>query len=275
MQLLGDPRCDDQPGIVELVRPARDVAYRQTTGSGVGGSGVPGSIVPLDLAAGARLDAVQVALTGWARVICEERGVGVQAGDQDVIVVAAEFLAENLEWIRHKDFAAEILREIGDCLQAVRSVVAGRRERIYLGVCGAALVAITPEVAAEHGIHPDSAERGLAPCDGRVYGNIGASKAACKTCGARYDQGARTAERAKLAHGHTYTAAEIAAAYPGVVLAGTIRQWRKRGLLPVHGEADGRRLYAVAEVLTLVESSKERHEQATQRKVAQAAGTGA
>jgi hypothetical protein len=235
--------------IAELVAPARDVAHRQTSGDGTGGAGVPGSRVPLDLAAGARLDAVQVALTGWARVVAEERNVGVVPGGRDVIVVAAQFLAANLEWLRHKDYVDDVLREIGDCVQAMRSVTAGRRERIYLGTCGA--LVLTPE-PWEPGT-PASTE-----CEGSVYGWIGASKAVCKACGARYDQEARITERAEKAHSHWYTAAEIAAAYPGVVLAGTIRKWRQRGLLTVHGEVDGHRLYQVAEVLALVESTKER-----------------
>jgi hypothetical protein len=221
--------------------------------------------VPIDLAAGARLDAVQAALTGWARVVAEERNRGVEPDGQDLIVVAARFLAVNLEWLRHKDFVDEVLREIGDCVSAMRSVTAGRRERIYLGTCGALIVESYERTEPLPGVIDEAFT--TRQCEGGVYGSIGASKAVCKACGAKHDQDARITDRSEKAHGYTYTAAEIAAAYPGVVLAGTIRQWRRRGLLTVHGEVDGHRLYSVAEVLALVESARER--QAGRRETAE------
>jgi hypothetical protein len=239
--------------IAELVEPARAIAYRQTSGDGTGGGCVPGSRVPIDLAAGARLDTVQVALTGWARELAEARNVGAVPDGRDVIVLAAAYIAQCLEIARHKEWVDEMLREISDCLATMRYVTDRRRERIYLGMCRAVLL-----VEGVEGPHA---------CEGSVYGSVGASRATCKACGARYDQEARIAERNELAHARTYTAAEIAAAYPGVVLASTIRQWRRRGLLTVHGEVDGHRLYQVSEVLALAESTKER--QAGRRETAE------
>lgn len=243
--------------IANLVAPARHIAHRQTSGDGTGGAGVPGSRVPIDLGAGARLDAVQVALTGWAREIAEARSVGVVPDGRDVIVLAAAYITQSLEIARHKRWVDDMLREIGDCLTAMRHVTAPRRERIYLGTCGAAWT----------DWNPDGTPLEAGYCEGSVYGNVGADKATCKACGTRYAQADRIRERAELAHSHWYTAAEIAEAYPGVVLAGTIRKWRQRGLLTVHGEVDGHRLYQVSEVLALVESAKER--QAGRRETAE------
>lgn len=263
--------------IVETVEAARAVMYRQaSTSDGV--HSTPGPRDLLDYGAGARLDAVQTALTGWVRAVREDAKVKSAPREGDLIAACADWLAERVEVIRHLEYADEVLREIADCLTAMRYVTDRRRERIYLGMCGAPVpqpaageadlpccVATTCE---PHGApcchHGDPVECpadpyvGDVPCEGSVYGAVGASKATCKACGAKHDQAARIADRAELAHGYCYSAAEIAEAYPGVVLAGTIRQWRRRGLLTVHGEADGHRLYAVAEVLELAATTKER-----------------
>jgi hypothetical protein len=63
--------------IAELTGPARDVAHGQTSRGSNGGSGKPGSRLPLDLGATARLDAVEQTLATWARHISAERGVAL------------------------------------------------------------------------------------------------------------------------------------------------------------------------------------------------------
>jgi hypothetical protein len=256
LQLLGDAARDDMPGIVELAPAARAVYHRQTATGPTGSThSAPGPRDPIDLQAGARLHAVQTALTGWVRAVREDAKVKSAPREGDLIAACAEWLAEpdHMEAIRHLEYAAELLREISDCWHAMRYVTSPRRERIYLGMCRAVLL-----VEGVEGPHT---------CEGSVYGAVGASRATCRVCGAKHDQETRITERAELAHSHTYTAAEIAAAYPGVVLAGTIRQWRRRGLLTVHGETGGHRLYQVSEVLALVESTRER--QAGRRETAE------
>ena len=65
--------------IAELTPDARAVAARQTRrGPAVRGNGHERPL-PIDLAAGARLDAVQNELTTWARHVAEERGLTVPA----------------------------------------------------------------------------------------------------------------------------------------------------------------------------------------------------
>lgn len=60
----------------DMAPAARDVAHRTSRrGGGGGGSGKPGSSLPLDLGATAKLDAVLAELTTWARHIAETRGV--------------------------------------------------------------------------------------------------------------------------------------------------------------------------------------------------------
>lgn len=245
--------------IGELVAPARDVAHRQTSGDGTGGSGVPGSRVPLDLAAGARLDAVQVALTGWARELAESRSVGVVPDGRDVIVLAAAYIAQSLEIARHKEWIDEMLREIGDCVQAMRDVTAGRRERIYLGTCGAMRWIPDPgddEFGAE------------VECDGDVYGPPDGITGRCRICKAEYDQGERLAQLGEQVIGKAYRASVIAHAYG--LSADTIRSWATERLgeggvvlraakLWAHGhDRQGRPLYLLGEVLALAKQAEQR-----------------
>lgn len=73
-------RCASQAAekltlVVEVTPAARDVAQGLSRRSHGGGSGKPGSRLPLDLTAMAKLDGVQNSLTGWARVISEQRGL--------------------------------------------------------------------------------------------------------------------------------------------------------------------------------------------------------
>jgi hypothetical protein len=62
--------------LADMVPAARAVAHRLGSTQGHGnGSGKPGSTLPLDLGATARLDAVMNALGGWVRLISEQRGL--------------------------------------------------------------------------------------------------------------------------------------------------------------------------------------------------------
>lgn len=72
-------RCASQAAqklaeIAEVAPASRDVANGLSRRSHGGASGKPGSRLPLDLTAMAKLDSVQNALVGWVRVISEQRG---------------------------------------------------------------------------------------------------------------------------------------------------------------------------------------------------------
>lgn len=253
--------------IWNLVEPARAVMYRQTaTGDTV--HSTPGPRDLLDYGAGARLDAVQTALSGWARDL---------SGDQwrpepgEVITQAAAWLAERVETIRHVRQADDILREIWDCLMAMRSVVATPAGRLYLGVCGAAWT----------DWNPDGTPLEAGYCDGDVYGKPGKAAAYCNQCGAAYDQAERRVQVTRLVDGKGFRASVIAHAYG--IPVDTIRGWawvrrdsngvpvREPKLRAVDRDDRGRPLYLVADVLALHEQARQRREQRT----AQAAGMGA
>lgn len=63
--------------IIDMTPAARDVAHGLSRRAGGGSTGKPGSRLPLDLGATARLDGVQNALTTLARTIAETRGVAI------------------------------------------------------------------------------------------------------------------------------------------------------------------------------------------------------
>jgi hypothetical protein len=204
----------------------------------------------------------------------------------DPIAEAVEFLAKHLEYARHSPWVDEMVRDLAECAAVMRGLAAGPRERVYLGPCGAPVpqpaeglpdlpccVATTCEPhgspCCHHGDPVDCpADPYVAdvPCETPLYGRLGASKATCRTCGAEHVPDQRIAERTALAHSYRYTAAEIEQAYGGAILAGTIRQWRKRELLTAHGEADGQALYEVAEVLALAANGHERQQAALTRR---------
>lgn len=172
--------------IQDMLPAATDVAHRQARhGTSTGGHGKPGSALPIDLGATARLDGVRTALTTWARHIAEERGVTV-AGDGEPILVAARWLADHCEWLRHREECPEFLGDVEACARIVRGIARGPAERDYLGPCGASLIAEFAEGSAD-------TER----CEGDVYGPIGGTMGRCQDCGAQYDQADRLDWRGK------------------------------------------------------------------------------
>lgn len=259
--------------IAELTEAARAVMYRQTA-TGDGGHSMPGPRDLLDYGAGQRLMNVQIALTGWARAVAEERGRPNWDGTEspDLIIRAADYLTAHLEWCRHKPWVDELLREVGDCAAAMRSVVAtpAGREREFFGKCDQAWNAGTYS-------EPD---REIA-CDGLVFGKPGKAAANCQACGAVYDQEERRVQVAKLVEGVPMRASVIAHAYG--ISANTIRGWAwvKRDdkgealndpkLKPVGHDGMGRPLYLVADVLALEKQAEQRRQQ----RAAQGAGMGA
>lgn len=274
--------------ISELVEPARAVMYRQTATGGTVHS-TPGPRDLLDYGAGARLDAVQTALTGWVADL-DHAGTW-KPTDGEVIPQAAAWLTERLEIIRHVAHADDILREIWDCLMAMRSIVATPAGRVYLGTCGAETrqdgCALRSDSLCQQAIDslqrcaPDTCAAAQNQCNGDVYGKPDKAAAYCNACGAAYDQDERRIQVAKLVQGVPMRASVIAHAHG--ISVDTIRGWAwvkrdKDGnplnepkLKPAGRDDRGRPLYLVADVLALEKQAEQRRKQ----RAAQAAGMGA
>jgi hypothetical protein len=251
--------------IGELIADARDVAYGLSGSQGdAGASAVPGSRVPLNLGAGAKLDGVAAELYRIAENIWTIRTTYPPFADTaDPIAVLARWLPDQLEWLRHRSDANTILADIAACARVMRGVVAGPVELRYLGPCGAEIETCGVGWQDEHGDHwacdlpsdhPGDQhvfhDRDLPPCDGDVYGRPNAEKGRCRTCKAEHDQDARRKWLDETVRGYTYTAREIADAYE--INVKTIRSWADRGHLTAHGQdRDGRPLYNLGDVLDL------------------------
>lgn len=271
--------------IADMTPAARAESQGLASHSGGGGTGKPGSRLPFDLGATARLDAVQGELATLARQIGEQRGQAVPltlprrgpvcpaCGHEscaairerelvDVIVAAALWLPAHLEWLRHRQEVDEALATIEACARIVAGIARGPAPQRYLGPCGA-------ERDAFADIETDLRAGWTRTCDGDIYAREGASVGRCRTCGAEVSTDARRAWLDAEARSHAYTAAEIAAAYP--IKANTIRQWLSRGLLVQHGELDGRPLLLLGDVLDLAAGDAARRETARAERARRAA----
>jgi hypothetical protein len=289
---FADVHCRDRAAaqlveIADMVPAARDIAHGlSSTLSGSGGSGKPGSRLPLDLGATARCDSVANVLTTWTRHVAEERGLrtpqpgaySVYAASDDPLEFAALWLGEHLEWLRHRPECDEFLADVEAAVRVMRGIVRGPAAQRYLGPCGAPQIAIDPDVAAEHGIHPANAALGLAPCDGDVYARDNAATGRCRTCGAEVSTAERQAWLDSEVRSRAFRAAEIASAYR--INVKTIRSWAterqarydhsgtqvqapRPAKLHAHGwDRDGRPLFLVGEVLDLAAVDAARREEA-------------
>jgi hypothetical protein len=187
--------------ITDMLGAALDVAHRQARHrTGGGTSGKPGSALPLNLGATARLDGVRTALTTWARHIAEERGVDGPRAEHygHPISAAVSWLRGHLEWMRHRAEVDEFLRDVEACARIVRGIARGPADRVYLGPCGA-YVGIECKVCQatdiDHHRECDvTCPHKFVPagtCDGDVYGLPDGDTGRCRQCGAEFDQGER------------------------------------------------------------------------------------
>ncbi|MET7949232.1 hypothetical protein [Micromonospora sp. NPDC005324] len=215
-QLCTDRAYRDLHDLADATPAARDVATGQSRHGTNGGGGSHEGRIPLNLSAGAKLDAVQNEITTWARSIAGDRERPEPTGP-DPLIAAARWLAGHLDWLRRQAHAADAYRDFRSASVIVRSVAAGPTERRWLGQCGADL---------------DDDQR----CPADLHARIGARIAVCRACGTRHDVRERRAYLDGLTGDQAYTARQISLAYPQIP-EGTIRTWAKRGELIAELEA--------------------------------------
>lgn len=175
--------------IAELAPDARLVAAGLARADAGLAIGKPASRPPLNPDATDAVHHVQNRLTTLARDIAATRGLTVpDAGARDPIVVAARWLRQQRDWIRHaadgqgEPYAVAAYAEIRDCASRLRSVANGPGEQRYLGPCGAELRRDYEPAGPNGGITE------IYTCDGDVRIRPGASKGCCRTCKTEYDQ---------------------------------------------------------------------------------------
>lgn len=163
----------------------------------------------------------------------------------DPIVLAARFLADHVEWMRHRpaDQVREFLEDIDACHRTVLGIAKGPQDRRYLGPCGA-------ELPTMEGRNPEE-------CDGEVYARAHADTGHCQACGAGYPVKERREWLDGLVGEYNYQAKWLADAFG--ISVDTIRSWARRGKLAAHGhDQDGYPLYNAAEVKELDRQARER-----------------
>jgi hypothetical protein len=230
-QAYADQHCADRAtnqldDIADMTPAARDIATGQAHHGGTGGgSGKPGSRLPFDLTATAKLDGCLAALTSWVDRIAAVRGTTRPwfTHHGDPLATAATWLTQHVEWMRHRPDVADFLTDVEACTRVVRGLARGPAEQRYLGPCGATLCTLCGHVETNHACEGDIP---VWTCDGDVYVRGTATTGRCKTCGTEVARAEREAWLDGEVRQHAYRAAQIAEAYG--VNVNTIRTWSTR-----------------------------------------------
>jgi hypothetical protein len=202
--------------------------------------------LPFDAQAADRADALKNTLSTWARHVAESIGVQIppkQPGELGA-QLAARFLGERLNWIRHHQEAAECFGDLSDAARELERLVGRPRDHWYAGACWADLGDV------------DEAGDPLR-CPQELYAPKGAQKVRCRFCGTEHDADARRQWLLDQVKDQLLHAEWIARALTGFglekVTGSRIRNLADRGRLAAHGHDEaGRPMYRVGEVMDLI-----------------------
>jgi hypothetical protein len=207
-------------------------------------------------------------ITTWARHVCEERGIGVPApavmqgplcragygckhrtctlirarSIEHPAARAAVFLLTQLDWIRHRPEADEMVEDLSAEAATLRRCVDAPPAVRYAGPCWA-----------------DTAE---GECEQELYAVEGAATVRCPACGTAHDVGLRRAWLLGQTHDVLLNAATMATALSSLdqtVTSSMIRNYADRGRIVAHGhDRDGRPTYRVGDVLAVLADTARR-----------------
>lgn len=202
-------------------------------------------------------------ITTWARHVCEERGIGVprpgpitgplcrsgwgcnhlscdliRARTVDPGVArAARFLLTQLDWIRHRPEADEVVEDLQAAAGVLRRCVDAPPRLRYAGPCW------------------EQAEDG-GQCDVELYALDDAATVRCPGCRSVHDMGLRRVWLLQEAQDALANAATLAAALSSLdkqVTSSMIRNYADRGRIVAHGhDQQGRPVYRVGDVLDVL-----------------------
>lgn len=187
--------------------------------------------LPFDPDASRRAAEAFNAIATWARVVEGDRGdeVPTAGRGQHQTAVTAAWLQDQLEWIRHQQFAAEALGDLRDAGATIKRIVDSPPGQRIAGVCN---------------------------CGVTMYARENATSVTCDNCGLDWVvEDAREHLRETL-RGYLVTPAEAAWLLAFFGLTGnrdrsrkTIVMWAQRGRIQPHGEVDGEQAYLFGEIL--------------------------
>lgn len=216
----------------------------RTRATGSDRPSTPARTIPINISASHDRDAVQNTISTWARDILEHRPhLHPPAG---TIGGCAAWISGQLDWIRHRPYAAAALDELSDAAALARRIVDSPPARVYRGPC-----------------HSVTA---TGPCTQELYAPDGAETIRCQSCGTEHDSRSRRDWLLRQASDHLAPAAAIATAIrawtPYRLDSSTVRQWVRRGRLVARGRSgDGRPTYPVRDAIALAEAAASRQRQ--------------
>lgn len=157
------------------------------------------------------------------------------------IARAARWLAEQIDWLRHRQDADEAFAELVYAAAAVRRAVDTNSPRWYAGPCG--------------GEQEDGE-----PCPADLYGHVGAEILRCGTCGSWTYAADRRAWLLDKAEDVLGTAAQLAAAATSLgyenVTSARVRGYAHRGRIVAHGMDEwARPTYRFGDLLAILDAA--------------------
>jgi hypothetical protein len=254
-----------------------------------GGSG--GRPLPVDLGKAADAAAVGNTVSTWARHVAESRGLTIGWPEHGKasgplcrkawscahrscerirvrprtvgIAVAAEFLAGQVEWLRHQPEAGEAFDELRYAAGLLERLLGGPSPRWYAGPCRAPLV------------DDDGVDTGEL-CEVDLYAAPGAATVRCRSCGATDDAQARKEwlldeAQDALVHAELMARALTALGIEDMTPARVRGMARHGRLLPKGVNAAGDPTYRVGDVLAVVEEQDRAEAERLARRDAKAA----
>lgn len=155
---------------------------------------------------------------------------------------AARWLAEQVDWLRHRPEALEAFDELLDAAEVARRAIDSPGDAWYAGPCGE--------------LFGDGEE-----CVEDLYARHGAEVVRCRGCGAEHDAAARQQWLLDIAQDTLGTAATLAAAATALgrqCTAAQIRGYAHRGRIVAHGmDSWARPTYRLGDVLAVLDQVAE------------------
>jgi hypothetical protein len=215
--------------------------------------------VPWSDRASKALDRLMNALTGWVRLIIEERAGVTLIEPHDDALSVSRWLLWHVGWLRHHTAAAEALNDFERAVAEINDVMDLRAERWYAGTCRAEYVAVD-EAGGEHD----------ACCAVELYVKPKDTVKLCRNCGTKHDIEARRKwllAKAEDQLAHMELIGRALASMGEAVTPSQIRGYAFRGRIVAHGlDRKGRELYRVGDVVQVVrENAAEQARKAAKR----------